>query len=193
VPLSNLEQTVAQKAQAEADALLKEARAKADALREKESARLREEHQRRMAALEAQLRANLDRQTGDQEAQDRLRLLQIKNQIIESAFHAAAEGIRNLPADGYRRWLREQLLRLPAGQPLQVAANAADLPVIAQIVKEIGRPNLTVAPEAIPLVGGFVARGGRNDLDFSIEAVMSVLRESLAEDVAARLFREEPS
>ena len=191
MPLSNLEQTVAKKAQSEADAILAEARQKADALREKESARLREEHQRRMTALEAQLRAELDRQTGDQEAQDRLQALRIKNEIIESVFRAAAEGIRNLPADGYRRWLREQLLRLPSDQPLQVAANAADLPVIARLLGEIGRPNLSAAAEPAPLAGGFVARGGRNDLDFSIEAVMSVLRESLAEEVAQRLFGEE--
>jgi vacuolar-type H+-ATPase subunit E/Vma4 len=193
VPLSHLEQTVAKKAQAEADAILSESRQKADALWEKESTLLREEHQRRMAALEAQLGAELDRQTGDHEAQNRLRLLGVKNEIIESVFRAAAEGVRKLPNDGYKRWLQDQLLRLPADQPLQVTANAADLSIVAQIVKDIGRPNLTVASEAVPLAGGFVARGGRNDLDFSIEAVMSVLRESLAEDVAARLFREETS
>lgn len=191
MPLSQLEQTVANKAQAEADALLADAKRQADAFWEKESARLREEHHRRMAALEAELRADLDRQTGGQEAQDRLQLLQMKNQIIESVFSAAAEGIRDLPADGYRRWLRGQLLRLPSDQPLHVTANRTDLPVIAQILKEVGRPNLTAGTDAVPIAGGFIARGGRNDLDFSIEAVMSVLRESLAEDVAGRLFREE--
>lgn len=187
-PFSELEQAVAKKAQSESDALLAETRTQAQAFWDKESSRLREEHKRRMAALEARMKDELQRLRGDHEAQGRARVLAVKNEIIESAFRAVAEGVRNLPAGGYRRWLREQLLRLPQDQPLQVAANAADLPVISGLFGELGRRNLSVAAEPIPIAGGFVAYGGTTDLDFSIDSAIGALRESLAEEVAARLF-----
>ena len=107
--LSNLEQALQQQVEQEAKKLLDEARAAADARFERESARMCEDHERRIAANRAELETSLERETSARETADRLKLLHIKNEIIEAVFNGAVDKIRALPNDGYADWMKRHL------------------------------------------------------------------------------------
>ena len=188
--LTNLENAVQLQVRTEADAIEREAREAAEAYWERASARLREEHQRRLDAMKSELHGALERETGTRQTADRLRLLVRKNEIIDSAFREAVEGILSLPDNGYAAWLKSQLARLPKDAPLEIAVNARDRGVIGPLLQELGAP-FTLAETPASIQGGFLARGGNRDLDYSLNALMGVVRESMAEEVAMRLFGEE--
>ena len=190
--MTNVEQAVLNKAQQEAEAVLDEARGATEAHWERASARLRESHERRVEALRAELTGTLERQCASRETEDRLERLKIKNEIIDKVFRRAAEGIVSLPDDGYHHWLKSQLSHLPERSGGRVAANERDREIVGRLLKEIPDPQgLALSEEPLDILGGFLVQGERADLDYSVDSLLSVLRESLAEEVAASLFRGE--
>jgi len=192
VALMDMEQAVLRKAQEEADAILAEAGQRAEARRERDSARLREEHTRRVEAMKAQLEGTLERDVGARGSEDRLKLLKVKNEIIEEVFAAAIDGIRALPDDGYARWLKKQLLRVPKTSAGKVVVNDADRETVARLLKELPEvAHLTLSENSAPIKAGLLIEGERADLDFSVGALLGTLRESLAQEIATRLFAEE--
>jgi len=188
VTISSVQTAVLDKARAEAEAILAEARKEADARFEREAARLREEHERRVAAIRAEAEAKLEREAGNRRAEDRNKLLAMKNEIIEEVFAKAIENIRDLPDDGYAKWLKAQRARAPRMDGAVVAVNEADRPVMENILGQ--NSGLKMAEKSAPIRGGMIIRGPRADLDFSIESLLGVLRESLAGQIAAQLFAE---
>ena len=186
--IESLQTAVLDKARAEAEAILAEARKGADARFERESARLREEHERRVEAIRAEAEAGLERDAGNRRAEDRNKLLAMKNEIIEEVFAKAVEDIRNLPDDGYAEWLKAQLARAPKMDGAAVAVNEADRPLMEKILGE--GSELKLAEKPADIEGGMIIQGPKADLDFSVESLLGVLRESLAEEIAAQLFAE---
>jgi len=185
----DMEQAVLRKAQEEADAILNEARVKANARFERESARLREEHERRVGAARAELEAALERETSAKETADRLSLLKIKNEILEAVFSRAVEAIRSLPDDGYARWLKGQLAVVPKATGTRVAVNERDAQLMAGLLRDLpGGSAMQLAENPASIQAGFIVQGEQADLDFSVEVLLGVLRESLAQEIATRLF-----
>ena len=184
--ISSVQTAVLDKARAEAEAILAKARKEADARFEREAARLREEQERRVAAIQAETEADLEREAGNRRAEDRNKLLAMKNEIIEEVFAKAIEAIRDLPDDGYATWLKAQLERAPKMDGAAVAVNEADRALMQKILGEGSELKLAEKPAAIG--GGMIIQGAQADLDFSVESLLGVLRESLAEQIAAQLF-----
>lgn len=187
--LSNVEQAVLKKADDEARQVEIEARAAAEAWWEKESARLREEHARRVEATRQELGGELERETGDREAANGRELLKHKNEIIEEVFRLALDGVHNQPDGGYAKWLKARVAGLPALSDATLAANERDQALLQEAAA--ARTDLSVSPTPVAVKGGFLVIGTQADLDFSTEALMDTLRESRTQDVAARLFGEE--
>jgi len=189
VALKDMEETVLSRAEAEAQAILDGAKRRAAARWERESVHLRAEHEHRVEAMKARLEAELQREINAAEAGYRTKILQLKNDIIEEVFAKAAERIRNLPDDGYRTWLREQLEAVPAIDGARVVAAESDRDLIAGLLEQLGGGRSpALAEETAPLRGGFVVRTEKMDLDFSIEALLGALRERIREEIAAELF-----
>ena len=138
----------------------------------------------------AEAEADLERQAGNRRTEDRNKLLTMKNEIIEEVFAKATEGIRNLPDDGYTRWLKAQVARAPKMDGAAAAVNEADGPVMETILRDMPDTGLKPAQAPVPIAGGVVIQGPQADLDFSVESLLGVLRESLAEEIAAQLFAE---
>jgi len=187
VALSGVEKAVLEKAEAEANKVLDAARREADAYWERESARLREAHERRVEADRRELEMQLERDAGAKEIEHRLELLKAKNEIIQEVFETALDGIIELPDEGYLRWLREQVARLPEMSDAVLVANERDRPLLERAVRESGR-QFAVGDDNAPIRGGFLLRSENVDLDCSIESLMDDIRETLTRDVAERLF-----
>ena len=189
--MKTLEDAVDAKARAEAEAVLAEARAETEARWTRDSARLRREHERRCEATRAAAQAALDHETSALEGRHRLTTLARKNELLDELFQSAAQGVVSRPGEGYRAWLRAQLARLPAEEAFELTANPRDRTVLAELLRELRRPNLRLSNRSCFVKGGFIAIGRSSDLDCSVEALMGVLRDALTERAAAMLFDEE--
>ena len=184
-----VEQVVLNKASGEAECILNDAREAAEARKTRESARLREAHQRRVEMMKAERDATLERDVGGRETEDRLRQLAVKNEIIDEVFARAADTIRNLPNDGYVNWLKQQLARVPKEASGSIVACAEDKPLVARLLRELSaNGRLALSDKMARIKGGLLIEGDLVDLDFSIESLLGALKESLVADVAARLF-----
>ena len=187
-----MERAVLRRAQEEADGILGEAQRKADARYEAESRRLRGEHERRVAVSRAELEGDLDREAGTRESEDRRKLLQVKNEIMDSVFQQAADGIRSLPHDGYATWMREQFARVPRMSAARIAVNKQDRDLAARLLKAMSEnAHLELSDKPAPIRGGFLVHGEKLDFDYSVDSLLGVVRESLAEETAKRLFGDE--
>ena len=190
--LMDMEQAVLRKAQEEADLILNEARTRADARFERESARLRQEHEHRVAAARSEMESALEREISARETDDRLKILKVKNEIIDEIFTRTVGSIRSLPDQGYERWLKAQLSRVSKALGGRVAVNERDAQLMARLIEGLpDNPDLSLAAEPAHIKAGFLVQGEQVDLDFSVEVLLSALRESLSRQIATRLFEEE--
>jgi len=188
VSLAKVEEVVLKKAQQEAAALVQEAARAADAHREKESARLKAQHTQRVESARAEMQAALERELNAKESEGRRQLLGRKNELIGQVFDQAAERIISLPADGYRDWLKRQLRRVPPMDQATIRVAARDKAPVASVLAELGRPDLRLDEAPADIRGGFLVQGKSFDMDFSLDSLLGVLRESLAEKATAKLF-----
>ena len=188
----DMEQAVLRKAQEEADVILNEARTRADARFERESVRLRQEHEHRIAAARSEMESALEREISARETDDRLKILKVKNEIIDEIFTGTVGNIRSLPDQGYERWLKAQLSRVSKALDGRVAVNERDAQLMARLIEGLpDNPDLSLAAEPAHIKAGFLVQGEQVDLDFSVEVLLSALRESLSRQIATRLFGEE--
>ena len=186
--LANVEEAVLKKAKAEARQVEADARAEAEAFWEKESARMREDHARRVETTRQEYEDKLERDTGDRKAADNRKLLKIKNEIIAEVFSQALAGVLNLRDGGYAQWVKARVAGLPELPGTKLAGNERDQALLQEAAA--ARTDLSISAAPVPLQGGFMVIGTQADLDFSIESLMDTLRESLTHDVATRLFGE---
>jgi vacuolar-type H+-ATPase subunit E/Vma4 len=185
VALSQIEQAVMAKAEGEVASVLEDARREADELLERRMERARDDHTRRVEDARQELEAELDRETGAKETDDRLALLKIKNEIMDEIFGKALDSLRGLPDNGYAKWLTAQAKSLPALEGAALLGTAEDKALLQEVASEIG---LTVSDAAVSIKGGFLVTGVQADLDVSVESLMAVLRESMTEEISTKLF-----
>ncbi len=190
--LSNVEEAVLGRARGEADKILQTAKQVAERRKERESGRLREQHKHGVEAARAELEGVLEREASASQTRDRLELLKLKNEIIEEVFTKALDGIISLPDDGYRKWLKSQLECLPPMEDAKIVTKDRDKDTVGQILEETNSGSgFKLSDETVRIRGGFLVQGRQVDLDYSVESLLRDLRESLAQQVAARLFGEE--
>lgn len=187
--MKTLEQVVEERARAEAEAVRAEARRAAEAHWERESARMRREHERRCESTRAELQAALDQEMSAIESGNRVAVLARKNELIDHAFQAAMQKIVSLPND-YRAWLLAQLSRLPVEDSFELMVNPRDRAVVSELLRQTRRSNLRLSSRSCFLKGGFIASGKLSDKDCSVETAMDVVRDALAERIVAMLFEE---
>jgi vacuolar-type H+-ATPase subunit E/Vma4 len=190
VALTELTDAVLRQARQEADRTLADGRRECEARWERESARLRQAHAQRLDAMQAEMERAFDRETSSRRTEARLELLKVKNDILEEVFRRAFEGVLSLPGGGYERWLRGRLQAAPDVPGAVVSANERDHGRLARLLTEVKGGAARLDPRPVAIRGGFILRGERADLDFSVEARMGEVRERLAQTLAAEMFKE---
>ncbi len=184
-----MEEVVVRKAEAEAKEILAEARKEADERWETRSARLREEHERRVEAAKQEIESELERTEGSKANDNRVELLRVKNEILDEIFDKALD--RFVESDAYSGWLKRQVEALPEMEGAELVANEADRDRLKKAAADGERNDMPVAEDAAPIRGGFLVRGKQFDMDVSVESLMDAMRESLTQRIARQLFDEE--
>ncbi len=172
--LKRIEDHVLTKARAEAQKVLDDGRKQSDAL----LAAAREETDRK-------LKAELDRLRSER-AQE---LLVDKSGVLDDVFKRAADRLLESPA--YWDLLRRRLKELP-GQKGEILCRAEHRDTLAKHVEELGRETggkmPPLAKDSANILGGFILRGERMDIDFTLESELAALRERILPELAAKAF-----
>ena len=187
--LKRIEDRVLSKSRAEADKVLAEGRAEAESL----LAAAREEADRKLVAelerLKAELAASLDREVSGLRSSRAQELLGDKTRLLDDVFRRAADRLLGSPA--YWDLVRRRLKEL-AGKSGVVLCRAEHRDTVAKYLAELARETggkmPALAAESANISGGFVLRGERVDIDFSLESELATLRERVLPELAAKAF-----
>lgn len=177
-------------ANAEADAIRREAEEKAAGVIAAASARA--EQGRREAEAEVKVRAEdvMKRRAAAARLDSAKLLLAEKRRVLDGVYEAAFARLKGLD--------EEDALAL-AGRLLEEYAEegdeilfAADYPYVAFVARlpVVAEKKLTLSPERAEIGGGFVLRGKTSDKDLSYGALLAADREEHQAEIAAELFKD---
>jgi vacuolar-type H+-ATPase subunit E/Vma4 len=190
--LQDVEKKVLASAEAEARQLLEKAQAEAQAERERRGSALRDDQQRRLAAAIAQVDADLERELSMRRAEDGMKILQAKNEILGTIFQRAVERMLKSEGFDYGAWLAQQVRQAVGAGAGILHCNARDRAAVAAVLAESGTSQVTLADEPAPVKGGALLVGESADLDMTLESALADLRQEMSVSLAERLFAAVP-
>lgn len=124
-------------------------------------------------------------------------ILKAKQDQIETAFTKAYEKLVNLKDDEYKKFIKTVLLDIiETGEEVIIPPANGRLALTNQIIDEINKEikdksgKLSLSEEKRKLAGGFIIRRGKQEINYSLEALVSNIREELELQVVQILFQE---
>ncbi|HUV38920.1 MAG TPA: V-type ATP synthase subunit E [Planctomycetota bacterium] len=148
------------------------------------------------AAAVARLRAELDnafgQAVGKLQSRQRLERLRLKTDILENVFRRATDKL--LHHDGFWSLTREQL-RSTAGEPGTLACRREHRETFAKMIDALNAESDEEVPpladDDVDILGGFVLRTGKFDVDYSLDAQMETFRAKVLPELLKEAFPEE--
>ena len=176
------------RAGAAADEILKKAKAEADALRIQALEDAKDEAEQHRERIISTARLDL-----------RKSLLAEKQKAIDAAFQEAVENLVNTNDAEYRRVLKDMILPNVETGDEEIILSDRDKSrlgekflqeVNRQLVKNGKKGNLTISQDTYNMLGGFVLRRGKIELNSSFESIFKSSRDELESEVSKILFPE---
>lgn len=191
--LERIKANILEQANTEAERLLKGTEEGLGLKLSRAKTSLREEMERRLAALDRELQEENSRALSALRAQNQLKLLEIKNQIVEDIFQKVLEHLLSLPTQEYLAHLEGWLNRLEIKEKAYLRLSPEDSKRVGQdLVRKINFSRrseiLLLDPDTAPIKGGFILRTKRFEIDHSLETFLKHLKEELTPELARELF-----
>ena len=174
------------RASAAADEVIKEAEAEAEALKAQALEHARSEAEQRKERILSTARLDL-----------RKALLAEKQNAIDAAFQEAMEALVNMEDAEYRKVVKDMILpNVQTGDEEIVLSERDKARLGEDFVEEINRQltesgkkgNLTISQDTYNMIGGFVLRRGKIELNSSFESLFKSSRNELETEVSKILF-----
>ncbi len=180
-------------AKTEADRLLKATEEGLELKLSRTRASLKEDTEKRLAALDQELQEENLRNLSRLRAQNHLKLLELKNRIIEGIFQQVLEHLLSLPAQEYLALLEGWLNRLEIKEKTYLSLSPGDTERLGEkLVNRINSSRKTellfLDPHAAPIRGGFILKTKKFEIDHSLETFLKQLKEELTPELARLLF-----
>lgn len=124
-------------------------------------------------------------------------LLKKKQDQIDAAFDQAYDYLLHLKDDEYKKFIKSLLLTcIETGDEVVIPPVNGRLVLTRKIVDEINKElkgkkgNVTLSSERRDISGGFIVRRGKQEINYSLDAIIHTLREKLEPQVVRILFEE---
>ena len=186
--LERIRSHILEQAQAKAEETIRQTELKtADRLKQAEhdeNAQLESD----LAGLERDLARSRQQELARQRTNDRADLLRLKTDILNQVFTQAAEKV--LAGQVYRDWLRGKLQQIDKTSA-QIICRPEDRDTISQLLGEVGLNGFSFAEDVSPPRGGFLLRTKNYDVDVTLDAELTDLREKLIPELAEQLPKED--
>ena len=176
------------RASAAADEIIKKAEAEAEALKAQSLEDARDEAQQRKERMVSTARLDL-----------RKALLAEKQNSIDAAFQGAIQTLIDMRDAEYRELMRNMILpNVQTGDEEIILSERDKARLGEQFLQEINRQftesgkkgNLTISQDTYNILGGFVLRRGKIELNSSFESLFKSSRDELELEVSKILFPE---
>ena len=186
--LERIRSHILEQAKSKADEMVRQTELKAaDRLKQAEhdeTARLESD----LADLERDLTRTRQQELAKQRTSDRADVLRLKTDILNEVFARASEKV--LAGQVYRDWLLSKL-REVGSTSAQIICRPEDRDMLSQLLGEVGVNGLSFAEDARPPRGGFLLRTEKYDVDVTLKAELTDLREELTPELVERLPKED--
>ena len=173
---------------ASADEIIKKAKAEADALKAQALEDVGSEAEQRKQRIVATARLDL-----------RKSILAEKQNSIDAAFQEAIETLLNMEDAEYRKIIKNMILSNVQTGDEEIIFSDRDKArfgkkfleeINRQLVKNGKKGNLTISQDTYDILGGFVLRRGKIELNSSFESLFKSSRDDLESEVSKILFPE---
>jgi len=174
------------RASAAADEIMKKAQAEAEALKAQALEDARNEAEQRKQRIASTARLDL-----------RKALLAEKQNAIDAAFREAVETLVNMEDAEYQRIIKNMILPNAQTGDEEIILSDRDKArlgedfleeVNRQLIESGKRGNLTISQDTYNMLGGFVLRRGKIELNSSFESLFKSSRDDLESEVSKILF-----
>lgn len=160
---------------------------------DREKLLLKEEFDKRLEALHRELQKEKEKTLSILKARYDRQILELKNDMIDRVFEGAMKAVLSLTRQEYLELLLGWLSRLRVDEKFELRLSAKDLRIVGpELVRRAneacGRDVFFLSTSTADIKGGFVLRAKNFEIDRSLEAVLSYLREELLPQVAEKLF-----
>ncbi|MDI6760565.1 MAG: V-type ATP synthase subunit E [Candidatus Brocadiaceae bacterium] len=199
--LERIKAHILEQAKTEAERLIEGTREGLELRLSRARVSLRKEMEGRLAALDHKLQEENAFALSRLRAQNHLKLLELKNQLVEGIFHRVLEHLLSLPAQEYLELLEGWLNRLELRERAYLRLSPEDTNRIGEeLVNKINSSRKAGAPPGIssevlfldtdtaPIKGGFILRTRKFEIDHSVETFLKQLKEDLTPKLAEELF-----
>jgi V/A-type H+-transporting ATPase subunit E len=193
VPLEKIKTHILEDARRETERLLKATQEDLELKISRTRASLQKEVQKRLETLGGELQKEKERSLFRLQAHYNMELLRLKNKTIDAVFQDALEHILSLPEQDYLALLEGWLKKMEIPEKSELKLCDRDLrkvgPGLVRRINESAKKELLLLSHSpADIKGGFILRTKNFEIDRSLDALLSHLREEFTPFVAARLF-----
>ena len=114
----------------------------------------------------------------------KMRLLEMKNRVIDDVLTRAISRIQSLSDDDYLTLLGKWLATVPDHLEGQLFVNASDLKRITNVfigaINKNRKATIVMNTQAIEIKGGFIVKAEHYEIDYTLDTIVKNLRTTLA-------------
>ena len=192
--VENIRNAIIADAEKEAERITQAGQNKADEKFRQAGQRLQRDFERRLAQAEQNEQDKKNRSIIALRSALGMELLSAKNAVIDQVFDKAVEKLVGLPSGGYKELLLRWLGEAATDHPAELVLHARDKQALGpELVDRInqgrsGGPAITLAEGSAEIIGGFVLRTARYEIDRTLDSIIADLKEDMAPEIASELF-----
>jgi len=112
-----------------------------------------------------------------------MKLLEVKNKVIDSVLDRAIGRIQSLPDDEYLALIGKWLAKVPDNLEGELFVSAADLKRIpGNFIDDLNRnrkAKVCLSKNAVDVKGGFILKTRNYEIDYSLDTIVKNLRPTL--------------
>lgn len=194
--LEKIREAISGKAGKESEQIIKKAEADRKEKIYTSKVLIRENIEKRLKEIEAGYQKEINTQIVSLNKRYRLKLLEIKNNIIDNIFTQALDRVIKQPDKEYLALLERWLLRIDNNLSGEIFFNARDLNRIDQgFIDRInslrnGAGKIYLNKNSVDIKGSFIFKTKEFEIDQTLDTIIDYLRKELAPIIARELFYE---
>jgi V/A-type H+-transporting ATPase subunit E len=197
--IERIKQKILQEAQNEKEKIIDEAKREAEAILQQGKIKCKEVEEQAVEKAEKQAEEERRKIISIARLEERKRLLDAKQKMIDQVFKKVEQDMASLDADVYNKLIYNMLIEsaITGDEEVIICEKDSDkitpelLSQVNKALKEQGKAGeLKLAKTKIPCLGGFILKSKDVQINNTFDALMKIQREDMEAEIAKILFEE---
>ncbi len=197
--IERIKQKILQEAQNEKEKIIDEAKREAETILQQGKIKCKEVEEQAVEKAEKQAEEERRKIISIARLEERKRLLDAKQKMIDQVFKKVEQDMASLDADVYNKLIYNMLIEsaITGDEEVIICEKDSDkitpelLSQVNKALKEQGKAGeLKLAKTKIPCLGGFILKSKDVQINNTFDALMKIQREDMEAEIAKILFEE---